>query len=203
MLSHDQIPEELRKRAERELESGEQIQWIQMPAPRGFNSRSKNAFLFGLLWLAFALFWMVSGSMGTWSLGRIELFQVLFPMMGTPFILVGLWLLSSPIWAYRAALRTVYVITNRRAITITADRSIAVRSYPPASLSDLKTKNTGHGIGDIIFSRRSWIDSIGHSHSENMGFLQVRDPQNVHAILRQLAQNTPALSAEPDESRHC
>ena len=201
MPSHTQIPAELRERTERALESGEKILWIQMPVARAFDPRSKRLFLFGLLWLAFAFFWMINGSLETWRLGRIELFQFFFPMMGAPFVLVGLWLLSSPFLALRKALRTVYVITDRRAITLVAGATLAVRSYSPSNLSRLTRKQDKDGVGDVIFSRRSWVDSIGHCHCEHMGFLQVREPGKVEEMLRKLAESASALDAEPDGSQ--
>jgi len=78
-----------------------------------------------------------------------------FPLFGVPFILVGFGMLSGPIWAYRKALKTVYVVTNRRAITLDGGRTVAIRSYPPDRLADVYRKERKDGTGDVLISRRA------------------------------------------------
>jgi hypothetical protein len=64
-------------------------------------------------------------------------------------------MLSGPIWAYRKALKTVYVVTNRRAITFDGGRTVAIRSYPPDRLADVYRKERKDGTGDVLISRRA------------------------------------------------
>src|ERR1035441_4253134 len=44
----NQVPHELRDKVDRELESGEQVQWLQMPVPRYFTPAATAGFLFGI-----------------------------------------------------------------------------------------------------------------------------------------------------------
>src|SRR5262245_60481290 len=139
MQPDNQIPYELREKVNRELDAGEQIQWLQMPVPRYFTPGATAGFLFGIPWTAFAIFWTAGASWGTSRAGDAGFFRV-FPLFGVPFILIGLGMLSGPFWAHRKALKTVYVITNRRAITFDGGWTTTIRSYPPERLTDVYRK---------------------------------------------------------------
>ena len=187
MLNERQIPRDLRDKAERELESGERLEWMARPIPRFFTPTATGAFLFGIPWTAFALFWTGGAAWGS-SQAEGPGFLRAFPLFGLPFILIGFGMLSSPLWAYRKALHTLYVITNRRAITFEGRRTTTVRSYPPDKLQDLYRKERKDGTGDVIITRRAWKDSDGDRQSEELGLLRVRDPKAVEAMLRKLAE---------------
>lgn len=187
MLSNRQIPHHLQSKVERELEPGERIEWIEMPIPRFFTPTVTSAFLFGIPWTAFALFWTAAAAWGTSNAEGAGVFRA-FPLFGVPFILIGFGLLSSPLWSYRKALRSVYVITSRRAITFDGGRTTTIRSYPPDRLQDVYRKEKKDGSGDVIIARRAWRDSDGDRQSEELGFLSVRDPKAVESMLRKLAE---------------
>lgn len=186
MLNEYQIPPQLRTKVERELVSGERIEWIGMPLPKFFTPAATGAFLFGIPWTAFALFWTGGAAVGTSKAGDIGLFRM-FPLFGVPFILIGFGLLASPLWAYRKALGSVYVITNRRAITFEGGRTTVIRSYPPERLQEVYRTEKKDGSGDVIITCRTWRDSDGDRRSEELGFFRVRDPKAVEALLRKLA----------------
>ena len=116
----------------------------------------------------------------------------LFPLFGIPFVLIGLGMLSSPLWAYRKALQTVYVITDRRAITFDGGWSTTIRSYPPEKLQEIYRKEKRDGSGDVIIARRAWRDSDGDRRSEELGFLRIRDPKEIEQMLRTLAEQAVA-----------
>jgi hypothetical protein len=110
------IPSALQLKVNRELEAGETVAWIQMPIPYFFTKESAAMFLFSIPWIAF----VVCGAAGI----KVPYFSngvESFPAFGVPFLLIGIAMLLAPLWTYRKALRTVYVITDRRAITSTED----------------------------------------------------------------------------------
>ena len=119
MLNNLQIPNKLRKKVHKELEVGESIRWVEQPIPRFFTASSIGSILFGIPWTSFALFWM-------WGALGFELPDIregiqpkdIFALFGLPFVLIGFGMLSSPIWVWLEARKTVYLITNRRAISI-------------------------------------------------------------------------------------
>jgi hypothetical protein len=120
------------------------------------------------------------------------LFSV-FPLFGLPFILIGLGMLSSPLWAYRRAKKTVYVITDRRAITFEGGwSSTTIRNYPPEKLTDIFRTEKRDGSGNVIIARRAWRDSDGDKQTEELGFLRIADVKDVERRLQNLARQAPA-----------
>jgi hypothetical protein len=190
------IPGELEDKVKRELQAGERIRWMKQPIPRFFTPVSTILFLFGIPWTVFALFWEVTTS---WVvLGNIShykevpgmlIFLIVFPLFGLLFLLIGFGMLASPLWARRNALKTVYVITDQRAITF--DAGWTVRSYSPDQLQDIFRRERGDGTGDVIFSQRVWLDSGRDRHKQNLGFLNIREAKRVEQMLRELASQPP------------
>jgi hypothetical protein len=184
MLNECPIPQKLLDIIARELEPGERTEWVGMPIPRFFTPASTATFIFGIPWTAFAIFWTVSA--GGESGEGFGIFS-LFALFGIPFILIGFAMLLTPLWTYRKALKTVYAITDRRAVTFDGGISMTIRSYPPDQLQNLYRKEKSDGTGDIVISRRAWRDSDGDNRSEELGFLRIRDPKMVEGLLKKLA----------------
>lgn len=180
------IPRPLLDKVENELERGESIKWIDMPIPRYFTPASMVTFLFAIPWTAFALFWMAGAS--GFSVPDFDEGFDLFPLFGVPFVLIGFVLFSTPIWTYRKAFKTVYVITDRRAITFDGGFSMTIRSYPPDKLGNVFRKEKKDGSGDVIITHKSWRDSDGDKHKEELGFLGVRNAKQVEQMLKGLAE---------------
>lgn len=189
MMNNAPIPQDLRMRVERELESGERILWMGMPVPRAFSGPATGAFLFGIPWTAFAIFWTCGAAgfkMPDLNNG-LKGFE-LFPLFGLPFILIGLGMLSSPFWARRKALRTVFVITDLRAISFEGGRSTTIRSYRPEQLRDVYRKERSGGLGDVIITQRGYKDSDGNQKSEELGFMNIRQPYEIEKMLKNLGR---------------
>ena len=190
MLSNLKIPKELRRKIENELQPGEFIRWIEQPIPRFFTASSIGSVLFGIPWTSFAIFWM-------WGASRFKLPDIreglqpqnLFALFGVPFVLFGFRMLSSPIWEWQGARKTVYLVTDKRAISIHGGWSTTIRIYLPNQLKDIYRKERADGTGDVIILIRRWKDSDGDNMSEEIGFLGVRNPREVENMLRQLAKN--------------
>ena len=165
-----------------------------MPVPRFFTPLATGTFLFGLPWTAFAIFWTAGAAFATRSSGGAGP-PWPFALFGVPFILVGFAMLSSPIWAYRKALTTVYVITDKRAMTFEGGWSTTIRSYPPDRLQEICRRERRDGTGDVLIARRAWRDSDGDRQSEELGFLRIGDPKEVERMLKELAEQDAAGNA--------
>ena len=98
-------------------------------------------------------------------------------------------MLSSPIWVWQEARKTVYLVTDKRAISIQGGWSTTIRSYLPDQLKDIYRKERADGTGDVIISIRRWKDSDGVNRQEEIGFLRVRNPREVENIIKRLSQN--------------
>lgn len=179
------IPRDLQARVENELERGERIEWMEMPIPRFFTGASTGAFLFAIPWTAFALFWTYAASgFGSFSNGG----SVAFAMFGLPFILIGIAMLSSPLWAYRRSFKTIYAITDRRAIIFAGGWSTTIRSYSPANLRNVFRREKRDGSGDVIFELKEWKDSDGDRRSQEIGFMRIGNPKAIEQSVRKLEQ---------------
>ena len=97
MLSRAPIlPAELQRRVEAELQSGETLAWAEQPL-RFYRVQAIALALFGIPWTAFAVFWVYAAAGGLNNfLGSKP--PILFALFGVPFILIGIGMLSSPIW---------------------------------------------------------------------------------------------------------
>ena len=191
MRSNANIPRQLQEKVNREIESGERIEWIDMPVPRFFTPVSTGAFLFAIPWTAFAIFWIYGASgfkLPDFNEGGFSF----FPLFDVPFVVIGLGMLFSPLWAYRKAFKTVYVITNKRAITFDEGWSSTIRSYPPEKLQEIYRKEKRDGSGDVVIDRRAWRDSEGDRQSEELGFLRIKNPKEIEQMLKKLAEQAVA-----------
>lgn len=188
------IPQALQDAIERELERDENVVWSAMPKPRYFSGPATGAFLFAIPWTAFSVFWM-AGAAG-FKMPQFNQGQDLFPLFGLPFFFIGIAMLSSPLWAYRNSLKTVYVITDHRAITIDGGWSTTIRSYPPERLTELYRREHRDGTGDVIISRHAWKDSDGDRQMQELGFLRIPDAKSVEAQLRELAEKSDAFKSQ-------
>ena len=158
--------------------------WLDQPIPGRMAGKTMPMVLFGIPWTAFALFW-IAGASG-FKLPDFSHGFGWFPLFGVPFVLIGFGLLSSPYWARRSAQRSVYVLTDRRAIIIRGSwrGNVSVRSFERERLTDLQRKQNTDGSGDLIFTRDVRRDSDGDRHSTDVGFLAIRDVKNVEDIVR-------------------
>lgn len=187
------ISRHLQEMVERELEPGESVAWIDMPIPRLFAPASIGTFLFAIPWTAFAIFWMYGAS--GFKIPDFKKDPDFFALFGIPFVLIGLGMLSSPLWAYRKALKTVYVITNKRAIIIEGGLSKTIRTYSPEKLHDVHRKEYQDGSGDLVITYDAWRDSDGDRHTKELGFLRIRNPKEVERMLKSLAEQGATADA--------
>jgi len=179
---------------ERELQPAERIIWMEQPMPGRYARSMWPIVLFGVPWTAFAVFWTVGAGIGTMRSNAPGIFSV-FPLFGLPFVLIGIGMLSSPWWARRSARRSVYVITDRRAIIFRSGwrGAMNVRSFEPAHLTDLQRKQYQDGSGDLILARDYRRDSDGDRMTTNVGFIAVRDAKAVEEMVRALSRRpTPS-----------
>jgi hypothetical protein len=189
-----EIPKGLQEDVERQLEQGERIRWMEQPIPRFFTAASTPLFLFAIPWTAFAVFW-ICGASGfkrpDFSKGGFSF----FPLFGVPFILIGIAMLLSPLWARRKGLKTVYVITDRRAITFDGGWTTTIRCYTPDQLKNMYRKEKKDGSGDVVLGQvtSNWSRG-GQPQVMDVGFLRVRDVRKTEQMLRELMGQTGPIA---------
>lgn len=187
----DFLPMELSAMLDAELSKGERIDWVGRPIPGRMARAALPIAIFGIPFTAFALFWIAMAS-GIWARGPRGVWS-LFPLWGIPFVLMGLWMLTTPLWMYRRALRTVYAITDRRALTIEVGPwgRVQVRSFEPASLSVLSRTQSADGSGNLVF-QREYRRQGRNSSFIDIGFLAVPDVKDVEDRIRELVRRAGA-----------
>jgi hypothetical protein len=171
-----------------ELNVGERLVWAGRPVPGLVARKALPVALFGLAFLGFSLFWAGSAvSMGSSASGGPPLMNLVFPLFGLPFILVGVWMLMTPLRSRRAARKTLYALTDRRAIVWEPRwRSDRVASFGPEALAELRRNQRSDGSGDLIFRRRPMrSDSDVPIHRMHEGFLGVAAVGELEKLVRE------------------
>jgi hypothetical protein len=196
MLTNLTIPKELRRKIDNELQSGERIRWVEQPIPLFFTANSIGNAFFGIPLVIVGIFSILSFASryklpdlreGLQPQQQLDLFGVLFGLLfGVIPFLLGVKIL---IREWQAARNRVYLVTDKKAISIQGGWSPTIRSYFPDQLKNLYRKERADGTGDVILDIRRWRDSDGYQRSEEIGFLGVRNPREVENMLRQLVEN--------------
>ena len=221
------LPDPLQELATGEIASGERVRWAGQPAPRNtFPWVALGPVLFAIPWTLFALFWM-GGASGVLDfnqlngIGQLDTQKLVFSLFGIPFVLIGLAMLSSPFWIRRrmrrAASRTAYIITDRRAIVLDggyygdgflgsllggvvrlAGQGIRVSSYGPDKLEPVQRVQREDGSGDMIFGEvRSSSEDSGRLQLATAGFFSIPDVKEVEDLLKSLAESGKKAKGQP------
>jgi hypothetical protein len=198
------LPREIAEIVGGEMAPGERITWVGQPIPSRIARKSLPLVLFGIPWTAFAIFWVAVAGIGVWGSGNktdpdaaSQIFKF-FPLFGVPFVLLGFAMLSSPFWMRRSAARTAYVITDRRLVVIEGRRrGLAIRSFLPDRLNDIRRVQRPDGSGDIIIAAQGWTAQGGGGiRREEQGFFGIPDVKAVEEMVRALG----AKARSPDVS---
>jgi hypothetical protein len=168
---------DLQQAVQSQLDAGEQLLWYGQPIARRTIRSAMPIVLFGIMWTAFALFWM-AGAAGFRFPDFSRLSESLFALFGLPFVLIGLGLLASPYFVYKKAKRTVYAITNRRAIVIVSGKFKFIQSYSGKDIGTISRSERADGTGDIFFG-----EEAGEKRTKPVGFLAIPDVRRVERIL--------------------
>ena len=171
--------------AAKELVSGERLLWSGAPKPGGMAVSAIPVTLMGLVFTAFAAFWiasavsMSSGSSGDGFPGAI------FPLFGLPFLLIGGGMLFAPVWAYRAAQTTVYAVTDQRLMIITAAKTVGVRSFTPEDIGDMARVEGPDGSGTLKFGAVTNLMVRNGAKLSLGAFIGIPEVRRVEQLIRE------------------
>ncbi len=162
------------------LYSGEEVLWTGHPY-RSVPYRIPVAgAVFSIFWLGFAVFWTVSAS----AVGGA------FGLFGLPFIGVGCILVYSMTIGERKKLRrTVYAVTDRRAIILTMDsRGTNCHEYLLSNLSGISLESVQGDVGTIrLVPKEIYYDHRGRRKNATpdltTAFLMIDNVQSVYRII--------------------
>ncbi len=180
------LPFDLQRLLEDELDQNERVLWSCQPS-------LKRAFRRGIPLVFFALFWLGISSTIAFAIFRDANAPWFAKIFIGFFLLIGLLLLSSPIWMVRSAKHTVYAVTDQRAIIITKGMSIDIQSFGPDDLTQIDKRLFRDGSGDLIFDRQVSTHYSKGRRRENVkeiGFFGIPQVGQVHQMIRDMAQGT-------------
>ena len=170
--------------ATRTLDPGERLLWSGSPNPGRSAAQVLVATFIGIPSVGFAVFWIYTAyhiasrsahAPGPWAL---------FPLFGLPFLLIGLGVMLSPLWAYLAAQRTVYAVTDQRALISSSLGARGVRAYSHDDIGELSMVERADGSGDLFFANRTMVTQRGYA-SQRVGFIGIPEVRSVEQLLRQ------------------
>ncbi|MCA3693170.1 hypothetical protein [Aquidulcibacter sp.] len=122
--------------------------------------------LFAIPWTLFALFWELAAiapllSQEPLKDTNIKSMAVIFPLFGLPFVLIGLGMLAAPLWGLNRAKRTLYVLTDKRLVTIQSGKSVQVESRLIGKSISIRRSEKPDGTGTVHLGFGGRRDSDG------------------------------------------
>jgi len=171
-----------------ELESGEQARWVGRPRVLPFVRRLFLSSVFAIPFTAIGLLLVLAAANAEG--GQFWLILV----FGLVVLAPGLYHLSSPLWTIRKAQRTVYVVTDRRAIVFTGTFSRIVLSFGPEQFTQLLRTEKPDGSGDILFlgPRTAPGERRRRSGSTDSAFYGIENVKEVEGLLKDIAAQAPS-----------
>ncbi len=89
----------------------------------------------------------------------------------------------APLWQYLTGRRTLYAITDRRVLVLTAGRSGKVQALHPTAAAEIQYTPRDYGSGDLHF-----VAYRDDGHMRHVAFLGVSDAKRAAQLLEDLAQ---------------
>ncbi|HTO92542.1 MAG TPA: hypothetical protein VMJ70_15530 [Candidatus Sulfotelmatobacter sp.] len=168
-----------------QLDPGERLLWSGFPSPGAAARRALPAAAFGIPFTAFAVFWIATAYSFTSKGPHVPGPWALFPLFGIPFLLVGLGVLTAPIWVYLGAEKTVYAVTEKRAMIIVNVAGRGVQSFTHEDMSNITRTENANGSGSIYFASRMMSTSqSGMMRMTRIGFEGIPDVRQVEQLIR-------------------
>ena len=189
MISLSSLPEKLYEQVLRAMQPGEEPVLVARPKPTVVNRVSKPYIFFFVFAIFFdALFIICSG------------------FAGLPFLLLFIGLPLWGIWyTYRQMQRTVYIITEQRALVIraTGRKGWQTLSWPLTAGLVKERVLRADGSGDLILGYETSRDADGDATTVPQGFFNLPELRRVEQMLMDISplprKNTPHQSHDGKE----
>ncbi|HEY6814839.1 MAG TPA: hypothetical protein VI168_04800 [Croceibacterium sp.] len=172
---------------QRELRRSERVLWRGRPLPRVV-WRALAIWLFAVPWTAFSLFWTAMAFAGAQAFDDgVGLLSYAFPLFGTPFIAVGVGMLSVPFVPLFTARRTLFAVTDQRLLRIYLGRRLKTRSVEGSRVGEIERSEHSDGSGSLKVVIGSHLDSDGDRRIDTFELGEVENVMAVEARVRELA----------------
>lgn len=178
-----------------ELLPGEHLLWSASPAPH----KQLHAFwiwLFGIPWTAFSLYFQVLVLMSAFETvqsapsGGDRGVGIFFSLLLIPFVAAGFVMLWAPFETLRKARRTIFGLTDRRMLSVTAGRKLESTSVMLQQMGPIDVQVGSKGYGNVRIQTGTGLDSDGDQSINRFELLGVPDVARLKGLL--LGQMCPA-----------
>ena len=185
------IPPFLHDRLASELGRGERVAWLGRPEPVDRAFDFVGDFFIGVVLLPLALWMMIDGTgdvridaAGQVSTTGSGVSSPFFIVLGAMFLAAAARMFLAPLLAWWKARRTLYAVTDRRAVLLEATvRHTRIQSFSGDALIGAIRRESSDGIGDLIFEREASRGSKGRTMYRDVGFHKIKDVRFVHDLL--------------------
>ena len=107
-----------------------------------------------------------------------------FLLWGGMFMTMGACMLLSPLWAWWVAHRTLYVVTDHRAVLIEAPGRRRIQSFAGERLLNTVRVEDRSGCGDLILERLPIRRAKGSTTTQEIGFFGLDDVKRMDQLVR-------------------
>jgi hypothetical protein len=164
-----------------ELRPGERVVWTGQPSALHGAGGSLIGTAIGVVWIVLSLLGIRDRATLPWFL----------PLILAACLLVGLWLVLSPVWTVWKNLHTVYMVSNERALLIQAPwRTVTAQTFTGQALESVIRRATRGCRGDLVFEREASEGRHGRTIYRDVGFFGTPDVGRVEQLLPRNAKPT-------------
>ena len=198
------LPPELDQRVQAELSGGERLVYIGQPKPELYRGPTVFMMIFGGCFGAFALIFFTVGlvmtiifagsgaAAGGGGAGALAgCFPLVFCLFSLPFLLIGGYMATAPIWMPKRIRRILYALTDRRAVILEPNwfgKNYTVRSYTREGLGRMFRTDRGGDAGDLVFEEHytTSTNSEGFysTSRQQRGFMAIDRVRDVEELVR-------------------
>lgn len=173
-----------------ELDAGERLVWSGVPRQGVVFQTSDIAMIpFSLLWGGFAIFWEFM-AISTPN-GKSDPAAMMFPLFGIPFVAIGLYMIFGRfIYDSMRRKKTLYGLTNERAIIISGVLKKEIKSLSLKTATDISLSEKSDKSGTITFGQDNRPAFMFSNSFPGAGtplvpkFELIENAKNVYAELR-------------------
>ena len=195
---------ELDQRVQSELSGGERLVYVGQPRPELYRGSTVFMMIFGCCFGGFALIFFTVGAAMTIGFagagaaaagqGAAPLagcFPLVFCLFSLPFLLIGGYLATAPIWMPKRLRRFIYALTDRRALVFEPNwfgKNYTVRSYTREALGRMYRVDKANGAGDLVFEEYYTTtrntDGMSSTQRNQRGFMAIDRVRDVEELVR-------------------
>lgn len=176
------------------LEKGEKIIWQDQPQPYYFSPLSQ-ANLWGgivaLFILSYVFFNIILSSFDFDDLNRIT--GVIIALFIVAFLSAIVVSISSPLRQYKRLTKTVYLLTDMRAMEIVVRRKPRIRSWPIDTITQIRLEEENVSLGSVEIVQG--VRVVGDS-SDTKGFFRIERASEVARLLEQLIDDVKPITTQ-------